>query len=120
MEGLLEGLGDVLRLVAVSGETLVRIEITAPSSFGMFFDATLGWGHSVLRCSVWGLWDSSLPKCTRHRPPLVCENSVTSISRGPRTSCFLLSTMCGIHSPHGLANSHTVFCMPHRPREGGR
>src|SRR6266403_4341201 len=32
-------------------------------------------------------------------PPRVCENGVTSASRAPRTSCFLLSTRCGINTP---------------------
>src|SRR5215211_3655194 len=31
--------------------------------------------------------------------PHVCEHSVTSASRAPRTSCFLLPTMCGISTP---------------------
>src|SRR5262249_41836737 len=34
-----------------------------------------------------------------HRPPCVCENGVTSVSRARGTSYFLLSTMCGIHAP---------------------
>src|SRR6266446_789578 len=32
-------------------------------------------------------------------PPRVCENGVTSASRAPRTSCFLLSSRCGINTP---------------------
>src|SRR4029450_2138360 len=32
-------------------------------------------------------------------PPRVCENGVTSASRAPRTSCFLLATRCGISTP---------------------
>src|SRR5687768_8252038 len=31
--------------------------------------------------------------------PGICENGVTSVSRAPGTSCFLLSTRCGIHTP---------------------
>jgi hypothetical protein len=40
------------------------------------------------------------------------------VSRVPRTSCCLLSTRCGIHTPAQLANSDTVFDMLHGPREG--
>src|SRR5438067_5702034 len=32
-------------------------------------------------------------------PPRVCEHGVTSASRAPRTSCFLLSTRGGINPP---------------------
>src|ERR671931_2483646 len=32
-------------------------------------------------------------------PPHVCDNAVTSVSRTPRTSCFFLSAICGIHTP---------------------
>src|SRR5262245_21077857 len=28
-----------------------------------------------------------------------CESSVTAASRAPRTSCFLLAAICGIHTP---------------------
>src|SRR5712691_2681507 len=47
-------------------------------------------------------------KRTRHLPPRVCECGVLSASRAPRTSCFLLSTMCGIHTPT------RPFPFPHR------
>jgi hypothetical protein len=53
IEGLLEGLGGLLRLAAVSCEALVRMAITAPSAFGMFFCASFGWGHGELLCIVW-------------------------------------------------------------------
>src|SRR3989449_3724141 len=29
----------------------------------------------------------------------ICENGITSASRAPRTSCFLLAVICGIHTP---------------------
>ena len=45
IEGLLEGLGGVLRLAAVSLEALVRFAITAPSGFGVFLCISCAWGH---------------------------------------------------------------------------
>jgi hypothetical protein len=48
MEGLLEGLGGVLRLAAVSREALVRFETTAPSGFGVALLIGFGAGHGVL------------------------------------------------------------------------
>ncbi|MFL5513103.1 MAG: hypothetical protein ACJ8CN_11820, partial [Gemmatimonadales bacterium] len=42
IESLLEGLGGVLRLAAVSLEALVRCAITAPSGFGVFLCTSFG------------------------------------------------------------------------------
>src|SRR5262249_17856243 len=35
-------------------------------------------------------------------PPRMCENGIPAASRTPRTSCFLLFTMCGIHTSEPL------------------
>src|SRR5918992_356277 len=99
IEGLPESLGGVLRLAAVTFKALPRCEAAAVSGFGMFFGASFGWGHSVLRCSVGDFCGCSLPKRTRHMPPRICDSGATAASGAPRTSCFLLSTMCGIHTP---------------------
>src|SRR5918992_2797638 len=99
IEGLPESLGGVLRLAAVTFKALPRCEAAAVSGFGMFFGASFGWGHGVLRCFVGDFCGCSLPKRTRHMPPRICDRGVTAASGAPRTSCFLWSTMCGIHTP---------------------
>src|SRR5713101_1047025 len=47
IEGLVEGLGGVLRLATVSRETLVRCAITAPSGFSVVFLIGFGTSHDV-------------------------------------------------------------------------
>jgi hypothetical protein len=42
IEGLLEGLGGVLRLAAVSREALLGFEVATPSGFGVFFCVSFG------------------------------------------------------------------------------
>ena len=64
IEGLLEDLGSVLRLAAVSREALVRCAITAPSGFGVFFRRSFAWGHGALLCSVRVYAECSRPKRT--------------------------------------------------------
>src|SRR6266568_3925209 len=53
-----------------------------------------------------------MPTHTWHIPPRICERGVTAVSRAPRTSCFPLSTRCGIHAlerpfsfPHHLLHA---------------
>src|SRR5262249_47263844 len=41
-------------------------------------------------------------------PPHGCEHDVTAASHAPHTSCFLSSTLCGIHAPERLCQ------FPHR------
>ena len=48
IEGLLEGLGGVLRLAAITCEALLRFAVAALSGFGVFFGVSLAWGHGVL------------------------------------------------------------------------
>jgi hypothetical protein len=48
IEGLLEGLGSVLRLAAVACEALLRFVITASSGFGVLFGVSFVLGHGVL------------------------------------------------------------------------
>ena len=52
IEGLLEGLGGVLRLAAVALQALLRFEAAALSGFGLFFGVSLRGRHSALLCSV--------------------------------------------------------------------
>ena len=99
LRGLLQGLDGLLCLVVITCEALLRCEAATLSDFRVFFHVSCGGGHGVLLASVGGFSGGRLPKGTRHMPPRVCAHGVTSASRAPRTSRFLLSTMCGIHTP---------------------
>jgi len=44
-------------------------------------------------------------------PPHGCEHDVTAASHTPHTSCFLSSTLCGIHAPERPCQ------FPHRPED---
>ena len=110
MERLLQDLGGVLRLAAIMREALVRCAAATRSGFGLFFGVSCGEGHGVLLYAVWVFDDGSLSKRTGHMPPRVRENGITSASRTPRTSCFLLATGCGIHAPARLCQfSHRLL-----------
>ena len=52
IEGLLKGLGDLVRLAAVSREALSGAQETALSGFGVFFRGSLAWGHAEILRSV--------------------------------------------------------------------
>ncbi len=56
LQSVLEGLSGLLRLASVTLQALLRLQAAPVSGFGMFFGASFGWGHIVLRCAVWGLW----------------------------------------------------------------
>jgi hypothetical protein len=71
-------------------------------------------GTPVLRAGLCQV--QSAQAYVTHTPSRLCERRHGYVTRF-QDCCFLLSTSCGIN---GLANSHTVFCTPHRPREGGR
>src|SRR6266487_886992 len=83
----------------------------------------------------------SATRCTTHAIPLPirCQGSTSAHSVNPallwskaaRDGSALRHTLPGFPAffwqpyatyicPSGLANSHTVFCTPQRPREGGR
>ena len=63
IEGLLEGLGGVLRLAAITCEALLRCAAAALSGFGLFFGVSCGWETWCAPCSVW-VFGCSLPKRT--------------------------------------------------------
>ena len=102
IEGLVEGRGGVLRLAVITCEALLRFEAATLSGFRVFFDVSYGGGHRVLLDSVGVCGGCSLPKRT------CCEHGIPSASRALRTSCFLLSTMCGIQT------LERPFPFPHR------
>jgi hypothetical protein len=53
IEGLLEGLGGVLRLATITFEALLSYEATALSGFGPLFGVSLREGHGALLRFVW-------------------------------------------------------------------
>jgi hypothetical protein len=55
MEGLLQALGSLLRLEAVTIEALLRFEATTVSGFGVLFGVSFHGGHGALLRSVWVL-----------------------------------------------------------------
>ena len=65
IESLLEGFGGVLRLAAVSRETLLGFEVATLSGLRVFFYVSFGWGHGELLCTVW-LLDG---RCERNHAP---------------------------------------------------
>jgi hypothetical protein len=98
MERLFQDRGSVLSLAAVTCETLLDLQAAPVSGFGLFFGASFGWGHCVLQYAVWGL----VYHAFLGLPAFFCR-------------------LCAVYiRPYGLANSHTVFCPPHGPREDGR
>jgi hypothetical protein len=108
MKGLLQGLGGQLCLTAVTLQALPHFEAVALSGFGLLCDVSLSRRHSIAPSSCEG--PLRLPSTQTHAPhaPRVCESEVLSASRASRTSCFLLSNICGINTPERLFN------FPHR------
>jgi hypothetical protein len=66
MEGLLQNLGGVLRLAAVTLQALLRFKTATLSGFGLFFRVSLRGRYSALLCVVWVLCG-----CTRDTWPRV-------------------------------------------------
>jgi hypothetical protein len=89
----------LLRLATVTLKALPRVAAATLSGSRVFFDVSCGGRHGALLASVGVCGGNGLSKRTRHMPPRVCENGVTSASRAPNTSCFLLLTRCGIRTP---------------------
>src|SRR5262245_66592813 len=111
MERLFHDLGRMLRLAAIMCEALLYCAAATLSGFGLLFSVSFRGRHVALLASVVRLKRWHLSKRPCHRPSCVCENSVTSASRARRTSCFLLSTMCGIHMPERPVPFPP--CLPH-------
>jgi plastocyanin len=101
-----EGLGGVLRLAAVTCETFLGLQATALSGFDRFFGVSFRFGHDVLLDAVRVCGGGRLS--TSHTPLALVQTGATSVSRAPRTACFLFSTNCGIHT------SERPYEFPHR------
>ena len=107
MECLLHDCSSVLCLAAIPCEALLCCAAATLSGFRVFFDGSYHGGHGALLASM-GVGGSGSPsKYTCQMLPGICEYGVTAASRAPRSSCFLLSTICGIPTPTRL------FPFPH-------
>ena len=80
----------------------------------------VGAGHGVLLCFVWGFGDGSVPKHTRHIPLASVRTVLPLGHRLPGLQAFFCQPYAVYIRAHGFAHSHTVFCTPHRHREGWR
>src|SRR5262245_24091170 len=99
MERLLQGLRGLLRLTAVTLQALLGFQVATLAGFGVFFGVSFAADHGVLLHSLWVLGGCRLPRRPWSMPLRVREDGVTSVLRAPRTSCFFLSTICGINAP---------------------
>jgi hypothetical protein len=120
MGGLLQDLGSLLRLEEVTLEAPLGFEATPLSGFGMFSHVLFGGNmvHSWIPC---GSVAVAVCSSARDTCPLT---SVSTVSPLRHTLPWLPAFFCHPYAvyirPRGRANSHTVFCAPHRHREGGR
>ena len=64
MERLLQGLGGVLRLAAVTLQALLCFAVTTLAGFGVFLSRIVACGHGALLRCMWVLCGCSLPKRT--------------------------------------------------------
>ena len=76
MESLLQDLGGVLCLAAITCEALLRVQATALSGFGLFFGVSCRWGHDALLDAVWVYGGGRLSRRV-HVLPRVCDHGVT-------------------------------------------
>ena len=93
IEGLLEGLGGVLRLTAVACKALVRCAITAATGFRVVFGDSCAWGHGVLLCSVGSLWGEICPSARDTSPSRLCERCHCCVTRSQDFWLFSVSHM---------------------------
>ena len=119
-ESLLEGLGGVLRLTAIPCEALVSLEAAALSSFSLFVGISFVWGHDVLLYFVRGDAGCRISTDTEHLPFVSVSAALRLRHALPGLPAFFCPLYALYIRPNDLANSHTVCCTPHRPREGGR
>ncbi len=93
MESMLQGIGHLLRLEAVTLQALPCFEAAALSGFRVLFDVSCGAAHGVLLDSVGILWRS---QCTHAHVlrewRLLCATCF-------RTSCFPLPAICSTYVP---------------------
>ena len=54
MERLFQDLGGMLRLAAITFQTLLRCATATLSGFCVFFGVSCAEGHGLLLCCVWG------------------------------------------------------------------
>jgi hypothetical protein len=118
LKGLLEGLSSLLCLAAITCEALLGLQAAPVSGFDMFFGTSFGWGHRVLRCSVWGLYGCRLSQCMRHMSLASVQEASPLLHALPGLPAFFQRPCAVYIRPYGFAKFHTVFRTPHWPREG--
>jgi hypothetical protein len=64
LESLLQDLGGVLCLAAITCEALLRLQATALSGFGLLFGVSCRWGHDALLDAMWVYGGGRLSTCT--------------------------------------------------------
>src|SRR4029434_6858551 len=77
MEALLERLGGLLRLTAVTLQALLGFQVATLAGFGVFFGVSFAADHGVLLHSLWVLGGCRLPRRPWSMPLRVCEHCVT-------------------------------------------
>src|SRR5207253_3174331 len=90
IEGLLEGLGGVLRLAAITCEALLHCAAATLSGFGVLFGGSYGEGHGVLLCCGWVL--------------------TVAVCRSARDPCPLVSVSMASPQRHALPGLPAFFC----------
>ena len=114
MEGLLQDLRGMLRLAAITLKALLGFEVATLSGFRMFFDISCGGGHTALLFVCGSVAVAVCPRAC-DTSPLASVGTVSPLSV---LAAFFCEPCAVYMHPHGLANSHTVFCTPRRHREG--
>jgi hypothetical protein len=79
MESLLQGLGGLLCLAAITCEALLGFEVATLAGFGVLFGGSVAWGHGALLNSVW-----------------VCEDGVTAASYTPTVLLAFFVQPCAV------------------------
>jgi hypothetical protein len=117
MERLFHDRGGVLRLAAIMSKALLCVQATALSGFDLFFGVSFRWGHDGLLEAVRVCGGGSRSACTCHMP-LASVRAASPLRHVlPGLPAFFCQLDAVYIRPSGFANSHTVFCTPHRPRE---
>ena len=120
IEGVLKGLSCLLRLAAITRKALLGLEVATLSGFGPLFGMSLRERHGALLRFVWILCGGSLPSA-RDACPRPFVSVECSLRHAPPVFPASFCRPCAVYIRlHGLSHSHTVFCTPHRPWEGGR
>ena len=117
MKSLHQDRGGVLCLAAITCEALLRLQATALSGFGLFFGVSFRWGNNALLelCAsvVVAVCPSAHAIC-----PLALVRTGSPCVTCPQDFLLSFINYMRYKGPNSFAHSYTVFCTPHRHREG--